>query len=127
MDFKLKQKEIFLLLTKYDEEILKIVGQYDNTQKPLEKYMSKLLKQDLTREKDKDLPKSYCIKIKDSFQEKIISFIVIINETNLNQLEFKVYIRNSVFQLFLENNQDLINYLKKEVLEKLFPKYLIFE
>ena len=122
MDFKLiKKEDISLLLTKYDEEILKIIGHYDNAQKPLEKYLSKLLKQALPIEKGQDLPKSYCMKIKDLLQEKMISFIVIIDETSLNQLEFKVNIRKSIFQLFLGNNQDLINYLNKEVLRKIFP------
>ena len=44
MDFKLISKsDISPLLVKYDEEILKTVGQYDNAEKPLEKYLSKVV------------------------------------------------------------------------------------
>ena len=120
MDFKLIPKsDMCLLLAKYDEEILKIVVQYDNAQKPLEKYMGKLLKQDLSIEKSQDISKSYCIKVKDSFQANIVSFVVIIKDISLNQLEFKLNIRKSVFQM-LDNHQNLINYLEKEVLGKIF-------
>ena len=122
MDFKLiPTDDISQQLTKYDKEFFKMVGQSSNAHKPLEMHLSKLLNKDSLIEKGQDLPKSYCMKIKDLLQEKMISFIVIIDETSLNQLEFKVNIRKSIFQLFLGNNQDLINYLNKEVLRKIFP------
>ena len=136
MDFKFIPKaDISHLLAKYDEEALNFFGQHYNGQKSLEKYLSKLLKQDLPTEELQNIPKSYCMKVKYPWQSKRLSFIIIINETNLNQLEFKVHIRKSVFQMFLENNhndlisyfQNLINYFQKEVLGKIFPEHLICE
>ena len=126
--FKLIPKDdISLLLAKYDEELFKIVSQYNQSKTPLEKYLMKLLKEDLSSEHSQDYPKSYCIRVKDSFQTKMLSFIVLINEISLNQLEFKLNIKKSVFQMFLDSDQDLINYLKKEVLGDIFSEILIFE
>ena len=117
MDFKLIPiGDISLLLTKYDIEIFTMVG---NSHKPLEKYLSKLLNKDLSIDKGQD----YCMKVKDSFQGKILSFVVIINEINKNQLEFKINIRKSVFQMFIDSHQSLIDYLKTEVLGRIFPEY----
>ena len=121
MDFKLISKsDIHLLLAKYDEEILKIVSQYDNAEKSLEKYLSKVLKQNLSIE----TPKSYCMKVKDSFQARKFSCLIIINETSLNQLKFKLNIKKADSHIFLGFHQDLINYLKKEVLGNIFPEQL---
>ena len=92
MDFKLiPTGDISLLLTKYDMEIFTMVG---NSHKPLEKYLSKILNKDLSIDKGQD----YCMKVKDSFQGKILSFVVIINEISKNQLEYTLNIRKSVFQ-----------------------------
>ena len=116
MNFKLISKDdIFLLLTKYDMEIFTMVGQNSNSHKALEKYLSKLLKKDLSIDKGQD----YCMKFKDSFQGKILSFVVIINKISKNQLEFKINIRKSVFQMFIDSHQSLISYFKTEVLETL--------
>ena len=114
MDFKFIPKgDRSPLLTKYDNEIFKMVGQSNNAHKPLEKYMSKLLNNDLSIEKGQDI----CMKVKDSFQGKFFSFVVIINEISQNQLEFKLNIRKSV----LDSDPSLINYLKTEVLGMIFP------
>ena len=114
MDCKLIPKgDMSLLLAKYEKEILKMVSQPSNTHKPLEKYLSKLLNKDLLIEKGQD----FCMKVKDSFQGKFFSFVVIINEISQNQLEFKLNIRKSV----LVSDQSLINYLKTEVLGMIFP------
>lgn len=67
------------------------------------------------------------MKIKDSFQARKLICVVIINETSLNQLEFKLNMKNGVFHMFLDIHQDLINYLKKEILGKIFPEQLIYE
>ena len=121
MDFKLIPKgDISPLLTKYDKEIFKMVGESSNDHRPLEKYLSKLLNKDLSLDKDQD----FCMKVKDSFQGTILSFVVIINEISKNQLEFKLNIRKSVFQMFIDSHQNLINYLKTEVLGMIFPEHL---
>ena len=121
MDVKLiPEGETSILLAKYNKEILNILRQYDNVQNSLEKYLSKLLKQDLSIEKRADSQKSYCLKAKDSFQSKMLRFVVII-KIDKNQLEFKLNITNSVFQASLDYRQDLIKYLRNEVLEKMFP------
>ena len=121
MDFKLIPKgDMSLLLTKYDKEILKIVGKSSKADKPLEKYLSKFLKKDLSMEKDRDL----CMKVKDSFQGKNLGFVVIINEISQDQIEFKLNIKKSVFQMFSDSDQSLINYLKTEVLGMIFPEHL---
>lgn len=126
MDFKLISKsDIPLLLAKYGEEILKIEGQYDSAEKTLEKYLSKVLKQDLSIQKGNDFQKSYCMKVKDSFQARKLSCVIFINETSFNQLKFKLNIKKAAFQMFLGFHQDLINYLKKEVLGNIFPEQLI--
>ena len=100
MDFKLiPTEDISLQLTKYDKEIFTMVGQSSNANRPLEKYLSKLLNKDLSIEKGQDL----CMKVKDSFQGKNLSFVVIINEISKKQLEFKLNIRTSVFQMFIDS------------------------
>ena len=126
VDFKLIPKDdTSLLLAKYEEEILKFFGQNDNNQKPFEKYMSKILKQDLPIENVQDSPKSFCMKFKDSFQAKSFNFVVTISEKSLNQVEFKLNIRKIDFQMFSDCHQDLMEYLKKEVLGKIFTENLI--
>ena len=120
MNFKLIPKEdISLLLTKYDKEIFQMVVQSSNAQKPLEKYLSIFLNKDLSIEKGQD----FCMKVKDSFQGKILRIVVIINEISKNQLEFNLNIRKSVFLMFIDSHQSLIDYLKTEVFGKILPEH----
>ena len=113
------KEDISLLLTKYDKEIFKMVGQSSNAHKPLENYLSMFLYKDLSIEKGQGV----CMKVKNSFQGKILRFVVIINEISKNQLEFKLNITTSVFQMFIDSHQSLIDYLKTEVLGKIFPEH----
>ena len=119
MDFEyIPINDISLLKVKYDKEILKIFCQNnDKTQNNLANDLSKIVKQEFSLE---NFPKSHYITVKDSFQAKKISLQLIINEINLNQLEFKLNIKHSAYEDFLDCIQDLINYLKREVLEKMF-------
>ena len=128
VDFKFILKgDTPLLFAKYDEEILKIFSQNDNIQKPLEKYMSKILKQNLPIENVQDFSKSYYMKFKDSFQTKVFNFVVTISETSLNQVEFKLNFKKSDIQMFSDSRQDLMEYLKNGVLGKIFKENLIYE
>ena len=119
MDFKyIPINGISLLKMKYDREVLKIVCQNNQqTQKNLAIDLSKIVKQEFSLE---NFPKSHNMRIKDSFQAKQISLELIINEISLNQLEFRLNIKHSAYEEFSDCIQDLINYLKREVLEKMF-------
>ena len=127
MNFKYIPIEDISQLNKYDKEILRIVKRNDNkAQRLLAKNLWKILKQDLSMVKLQDFPKSYCIKVTDSFLAKKFSFGVMINKIGLNQVEFKLNIKQSVFDEFLDSHQDLMNYLNS-VLEKMFSDFLLFE
>ena len=116
--------DISLVNLKYNKEILRMVCQNnENVQKILSKTWSKILKQDLAIVKEQYLPKSYCVKVKDTFQAKNFSFELIINEISLNQLEFKVNINKFVDE---DSHQDLTNYLKRDVFNALFCDLLIY-
>ena len=118
--------QLSLFNVKYNKEILRVVCEKDNNaQKLLEKCLSKIIKQDFSMAKDQNVQNSYCIKIKDSFQAKDFSFGVIINEIRLNQLEFKLKIKQSLYEECLDFHKDLKNYLKREVLDIIFCDLLI--
>ena len=113
-----------LINNKYNQEMLRIVKKKDNdSQKFITKKIWKLLKQDFSTIKLQDFPNPYCIKITDSFLSKKISFCVFINEIIINQLEFKLNIKQSAYEQFSDLHKDLINYLKI-VLEKIFEFFL---
>ena len=128
MDIKhIPMEEISHSNLKYNKEILRIVKQIDdNTQRPLTKNLSKILKQDLSKFSHQDLSKSYSIKVTDSYLAKKFSFSVTMNEISLNNVEFKLNIKQSVYDEFLNSHQDLINYLNI-VLERMFFNCFIYE
>ena len=113
--------DISVIKVKYNQEILRIVQSINKeSQKLIAKKVCKLLKQDLTT------IYSYGIKITDLFQSKKISFGVFVNEIiSLNQLEISMNIKESLFEEFSDFHQDLINYLKIEILEKIFSDFLL--
>lgn len=125
MDFKyIPIKEISLLNEKYTTEILRIVHQKNNnSQNILMKCLSKILKEDFTLEKKE----SFGVKVKDFFQGKKLSFIIDIkNEFISNQLEIRLNIKQIVYGKFSDSNQELIKYLKKEILGIIFRDLLTF-
>ena len=122
MDFKyINNEERSKLNLKYNVEILKSVQQIDNkTQDLLEKYLSKVLKQNFSK---KDYQNPYCLKVKDLFQTKKLSFGVILNKISLNELEFRLNIKKSLFEEFLNFHNDLITYLQQEVIDQMFTYF----
>ena len=126
MDFNfIPINQLSLFNMKYNKEIFRIVRENDNNiQKLLAKCLSKILKEDFSMIKYQDVPNSYCIKGKDSFQAKNFSFGLIINEICLNQLEFKLKIKQRFYEECVDFHKDLNNYLKKEVLDRIFWDFL---
>ena len=115
-----------LLNLKYNKEILRIIGKNDsNTKIKLESYLSKILKKELSITDNR--PNSLLIKVTDSFRAKKISFGLMINEISLNQLELILIFKKAIFEEFMDFNQDLVHYLKEEVLDKIFFDLLIVE
>ena len=115
-----------LLNLKYNKEILRIIGKNDsNTKIKLESYLSKILKKELSITDNR--PNSLLIKVTDSFRAKKISFGLMINEISLNQLELILIFKKAIFEEFMDFNQDLVHYLKEEVLDKIFLDLLIVE
>ena len=106
-----------LLNEKYANEILRIVRQKnDNTQNILMKCLSKILKEDFTTSEREE---SYGVKVKDLFQGKKLSFVLYIkNEFLSNQVEIRLNIKQTIYEKF--SAQELIMYLKKEVLSIIF-------
>ena len=103
------QSNVSLLKLKYDKEILRTsVQTNENTQKNLKNNLLKILKHDYAM----DFSKCYCLKITDSFQAKKISFFILINESNANQLELRIMIKKSTEEA-LYFHQNLIEYLKR--------------
>ena len=114
------QANVPLLKLKYDKEILRTSVQIDeNTKKNLKINLSKILKQDFT----KDFSNCYCLKISDSFHAKKFSFELTLTEINLSALEFKITIKQSVYYEFFEIADELITYLKRDVFDKIFANY----
>ena len=109
------------LKLKYNKEILTIKSQ--NNPKLLEKNMLKILSKNFSFVQNGAT--SYFIRVKDSFQTKKFSFVVIISKINLSQLEFRIIMKMSSYEEFLFCHQDLINYLRREVLEKMFHEILL--
>ena len=122
MDFvDIPLNDMSLLRMKYNKEILKVACQRHHTHKILSKILSKILQKDyfLMVELTK-YPILHCLKITDSFQNIKISFNIIIEELSVNQIEFKVNIKQSIFDKFVDSHQDLIHYLKQDVLDIIF-------
>ena len=114
------------LRIKYNKEILRVVCQkHHNTHKILSKHLSKILKKDFSIDKTTKYPIFHCLKITDSFQNKKISFDIIVDELSLNQIELKLNIKQSIYEEFVDSHQDLIDYLKQDVLDIMFCDLLI--
>ena len=128
MDFKyIPIEEVSLLNVKYNKEILRIIKQnYNNVQTYLGKTLLKILKLDSSKLTPQDLSKFCCIKVTDLYLTKKFSFAVMVSELSLNNVEYKLNIKQSFHDEFLNCNQDLINYLKI-VLERMFFDCIIYE
>ena len=109
--------DLSFLKLKYNNEVLKIESKKTHPQKCLVNELSKI--PNLLMMKTEDFQKSYHFKVKDSFQAKKISFFILINESNANQLELRIMIKKSTEEA-LYFHQNLIEYLKREVLDKIF-------
>ena len=108
---------ISLLNSKYNQEILAIRCNENNSENLLIKYLTKILKYDFSTFQTQKFPKSYFIKGKDSFQAKKINFVLSIYENSLNQLDFKLYMKKSNYEALLDSHADLIIYFRKGVLD----------
>ena len=107
-------------------EFLRIVKENDNNiQRLISKNLWKILKQDLSMAKLQDFPKFYCIKVTDYFLAKKIGFVVTIQEISSHQVEFKLYMKESVYE-FLEPQQNSSKYLNT-VLDKMFSDILLYK
>ena len=112
--------DIFLLYERYNREILNITFQADNNAKEnLIKHLSKIVRHDLSLVSIQNFPKCLCMKVTDIFLTKKYGFELIINEISFNQLEFKLKIKQSIYEEFFDSIQDLTSYLKREVLDKI--------
>ena len=125
MDFvNIPLNDMSPLRMKYNKEILRVFCQKDqNTHKILSKHLLKILKKDYSIATS--YPILHCLKITDSFQNKKIRFDIIIEELNVKQIEFKLNIKPSLHEKFVDSHQELIDYLKQDVLDIMFCDLLI--
>ena len=120
------QNDMSPLRSKYNKEILRVACQkHHNTHKILLKHLSKILKKDFSIDKTTEYPILHCLKVTDSFQNKKISFDIIIDELSLNQMDFKLNLKQSIYEEFVDFNQELIDYLKQDVLDIMFCELLL--
>ena len=113
---------------KFNKEILKIICPLQkNTEQFVTKIIQKLLKPiPIVIDIDNHYFPKYCLKINDSYQAKRLNFILIIIKKN-ETLEFSLNFKESSMEEFELVNQDLIKYLKEEVVDKIFINFLIHD
>ena len=119
--FQIPNKDVPIVEMKYNKEILEIISNNNNSQNLLNEHLTKIKTQNIfENQTSSSLPNQYCLKIKDSFQSKKISFVLIISENKIGQLKLRINLKKHVFEEFEESIHLLISYLTREVINKLF-------
>jgi len=110
----------------YNKEIFRMFSSSKkNAKKLLETSLSKILKEDFHKIIESVMINTLCIQVKDSFEAKIFSFQLMIDNCDGEKLEFKVRIKDSEIKELFDSMLKLQKYLKRDVLYQLFSDLLI--
>ena len=109
----------------YTTEIFRIFSSPNkNAQKLLETRLSQFFNDDL---RENLMTNTLCILIKDIFESKRCSFLLIIDKSDEKTWIIKVNIKDVLKQKFIDSITKLENYLKRLVFEHVFPDLLIIK